>query len=248
MVEKKELKEKREKNEGWFKRNREICLFLGAGLFLVMIFFGSYFLFGSLNKFEYEGLAFTKEKFGDIPVYKHYYYFNSNDQLYRYNLYLRNDPRKNVVPITGRTVDIEFTRENFVYVSLDPEKSLVGCEYAAVGVASLSSFLADNQLNVKAASTDEKQAELNDVEHITCENVHTSDVAIILRSGVETKIIHERINCHIIEINSCESCDTVIKLEAGEVTCLIHRTDTKADTESNTWYRRKRLFGCELPG
>jgi hypothetical protein len=211
--------EEEDSSVGGRKGNREIYWMLGAGILLVSIFFGAYYFFGSLNSIEYEGLAFTKEKFGEIPVYHHYYYFNSDDQLYKYNLYLRNDPRRNRVPVTGNAVDdgIEFGRHNPIYLSIDPDESIVGCEYAAVGISSLSSFLADNQLIIKSASTNLEQAELLGIEHITCDNIYSADVGIIIKSGEETLVIQEKGNCHVIEVNNCEVLEAVEKFEVKAI-------------------------------
>lgn len=219
MKKKKELREgegieAKVKNKS---KNKELYLILGVIAFSIVIFFASYFIFGSLNKFKYEGLTFTKEKFGDIPVFHHYYYFNANGQLYKYNLFLRNDPRKNNVPITGKAVDIEFSKYDTIYISLDPNNSLEGCKYAAVGISNLASFLTDNQLYAKGASTDEEQAKLNNVEHVTCDNVGTFDIGIILKSGDETRVIHGGRNCYVIEISNCEVLEAIEKFEVESV-------------------------------
>lgn len=197
--------------------NKEIYVVLGMLAFLVAVFFASYYVFQSLNKFEYEGLTFTKTRFGDIPVFHHYYYFNLGDELFKYNLYLRNDPRKNVVSITGRAVDegVEFPLGNEVYVSVDPA-GLVGCEYGSVGISQLSSFLADNQLKVIGASPNETIAEEVNVEYATCES-KPADVVIIVRGGDKTEIEYKRDNCAVINIANCEVLEAIEKFQVKSI-------------------------------
>lgn len=197
---------------------KEIYLVLGVIFLMGVVFFVSYSIFNGLNEFEHKGLTFTKEKFGEIPIYHHYYYYNSYGQLYKYNLYLRNDPRKSTVPLTGNVIDIvSLLDKDTVYLSLDPERSIEGCEYAAVGISSLSSFLVDNGLNLKGASTSKEEAEANGVKHITCEGVNSGNIAIILRTGSETRIINEKENCYVIEVSNCEVIDAIEKFEVESI-------------------------------
>src|SRR3989344_6164594 len=175
--EKKELVEEIKENIQAKKYNKEIYLVLGAMVALVLIFFAFYYIFSALNKIDYRGLTFTKEKFGEIPVFHHYYYITP-DVLY--NLYLRNDPRNNKVPITGAVVDrgIEFMQKSTIYLTIAPD-GIVGCPYASVGVATLASFLDDNQFTVKGASSDKEQAELNNLTYATCKTDPMNKVIMI---------------------------------------------------------------------
>lgn len=189
---------------------KQIYWTFGTMAFLVVVFLIAYSFFAGASKIEYNGLTFTKEKFGEIPVFHHYYYITPE---IKYNLYIRGDPRKNNVAFTGNAVSnpIEFFKEDPIYISLSPE-GLVGCEYSAVGISSLASFLVDNQLVVKSATTDREQAKLNSVEYATCED-NPGGVVIILKGGNETRIIHERTNCYVIEIANCEVLPAIEKFE-----------------------------------
>ena len=86
------------------KTRKEFLWVLGVMGTLILVLVGSSLVFQSLNTFEHEGLAFTKEKFGDLLIYHYYYYYNYGGEQFQYNLYLRNDPRKNRVPITGDVI------------------------------------------------------------------------------------------------------------------------------------------------
>ncbi len=192
------------------KKNTQLYWLLGALVVLVMLFFVCYYLFRGINTIEYNGLTFTKEKYGEIPVFHNYYYITPE---LKYNLYIRNDPRKNTIPLTGYAVDkgIEFFQGNPIYISIDPE-GLVGCEYSSVGISNLASFLVENQFKIKGASTDKEQAELNNVAYATCQ-YHPDGPVIILKGGNQTQIIYETTGCFIIEIANCEVLPAIEKFQ-----------------------------------
>ena len=197
--------------------SKQIYWILGTLLVLVIVFFASSYSFKSLTKFEYQGITFTKEKFGEIPVFHNYYFFKTIEgKLIKYNLYLRNDPRKNNVLLTGNAISlgIEFSQGNTNYISVDP--GFVGCEYGSVGISNLVTFLKDNQLDVKGASTDKGQAQANNVTYATCDT-HSRDVVIILKKGEETEVIHEKTNCYILQVANCEVLQAIEKFQVQSI-------------------------------
>ncbi len=193
--------------------NKQLLIILIGMATLVIIFFIASAFFQRLNKFEYNGLTFTKEKFGQIPVY-HYYYFlkGKQGQLIKYNLYLRIDPRKNNVSING---EIVLRDDKSVYLSVN-STGLTQCEYGAAGIASLSQFLSGNQLIVRGASPDEKEAYDNNVWHATCEK-WPSDTVILIEKGDSTKIIRDNENCYRIEVTNCEILDAIEKFQTQSI-------------------------------
>lgn len=176
------------------KLTKDLFKIGGFLLFLVVLYFVAAAYFKSLGTFNYEGLTFTKEKYGNLPVYRYYYYFTTNDgRVLQYNLYLMSDPRKNDVSITGDPIVFS---HRAVYVSLDDSYPI--CPDNQAGVVDLSTFLADNQLSVVAGITNRTLAIDLDRQYVTCERKPESEV-IELRGGNETRVeIHG--NCHIIYI------------------------------------------------
>ena len=195
-------------------KHAKIFWVLGLLVFLIAAFFLSNYFFSRLNTFKYEGLTFTKEKFGEIPVYHYYYYITP--QL-KYNLYLRNDPRDSAVSLTGNAVSqgIEFSKQDSIYLTVSPE-GLTQCEYGRAGIGTLASFLADNQLNVIGAASDEELAKEANVKYATCE-FRPSEKVILLQAANKTEIIHEKENCYIINIANCEIFDAVEKFEVQSI-------------------------------
>ena len=195
--------------------DKELYWILGVMLGLILVFFVSTSVFKSLNKIDYEGLTFTKEKFGEIPVYHYSYYYNNpgkvtgsaiQEGLVQYNLFLRKDPRKNEVPVDG---EIFLQAGKTTYVSVDPV-GLVGCEYSSVAISNLVSFLVDNLVPVKGASPNATLAEEVGAVYATCET-HPDNTVIIVQGGEDTKVYKENNRCYVIQAADCEALDATEK-------------------------------------
>ena len=205
MVKTKKRKSKKER-----KLERELLYIVGFVVLLVIVFLIASSIFERFNRVEYEGLIFTKERFQDIPVFRTYYYFRAPDnQLIQYNLFVRNDPRTNDVPIEGDP--IKYNSRN-VYVTLDTSY-LRDCEDTVISIASLTRFLNDNQLNVKSGNMDFTEAAIHNQEHITCENSPDSEVIQVSR-GDSTKI---EINGMCKSISVGEDCRILEAIEKFEI-------------------------------
>ena len=178
---------------------------MGA-LLLIFLFFFS--VFSESRKFDYQGLTFTKEKYGEIPVYRYYYYFTDNSgQMIKYNVYLRNDPRENNIPVTGKIV---FNVSKSVYFSIN-DTGLKECENAVIGVADLTKFLVDNQFQFKAGTPDSTEAKEMNRTKITCE-IYPSISVIELRNGNTTQIVKTN-NCYKIDVANCEVLEALEKFK-----------------------------------
>jgi hypothetical protein len=166
----------------------------GFLLILVVIYVVASAYFKSLATFTYKGLEFTKEKYGNLPVYRYYYYFKNTDgKVVQYNIYLLTDPRKNSVNLSGDP--IEFSKKA-VYVSLDDSYPM--CPDNMAGALDLSTFLSDNQFTVIAGVTNRTLSRELDKQYVTCERKPDSEV-IELRGSNETRIEIAG-NCHRIYI------------------------------------------------
>lgn len=174
---------------------RELLHILAFVAFLVVLFILASLFFKAQNTFKYQGLSFTKEKYGELPVYHYYYYFtNTAGKLIQYNLYLQNDPRTNNVTFIGDPVALD---KRVVYVSLDqsyPEN----CKENLVGIVDLGLFLSENDFTVVSSLTNKTQAKEENKPYITCENKPDAEV-IEFKGGNETQVVVKG-NCHEIII------------------------------------------------
>lgn len=187
---------------------KEIVYILGFVALLVVIYLLAAAYFRSLAQIEYRGLHFTKEKEGELDVYR-YYYYNTNYQPPRqYNLYLLNDPRKNNVSIEGGPV---LFHQNSIYVSIDTSYPS-NCSDNIIGVVDLTRFLVDNKMKVTVGIANETYALENNQKYISCVNKPSSEV-IEFVGGNETKIVVDG-NCHRIVIGpECQNREAVEKFK-----------------------------------
>ena len=196
------------------KIERELYWILGVMIGSIIIFLVSNSVFESLSSFEYMGLKFTKDKLGDIPLYKHTYSFTDPrgitgqviNEPRTFNLFLRNDPRKNNVSVDG---EITIGTSHTLFISVNTT-GLTECKYSSVGIASLTNFLAYNLVRVKGATPDPELANETGVEYATCDT-HSENQVIIIQEGDETKIEKESSKCYIIKVNECEILPAVEK-------------------------------------
>jgi len=207
---KKDIKKKSKKTKKERRVEKELLWIVGFLVFLVIIFLVASSVFKSLNQIEYEGLIFTKKLFGEIPVYHYSYVFKApTGQVIQYNLYLRNDPTTNDVPIEG---DINLVGTN-VYITLDTSY-LDECAYSPAAIGGLTQFLKDNQFTVKSGNMDFVEAAIRGQEYVTCENKEYQNVVQIFK-GNETEVsIKLRGQCISISVGpDCRILEAVEKFE-----------------------------------
>src|SRR3989344_4261086 len=102
---------KLEKNQ-----NKQAKYIIGIMFFILIVIILSALFIDISRTFGYEGMKFSEEKYGNILIFKHSYYFVYGGEQYLYNLYLRNDPRKNDVPFEGTDV---FFNPGTIYLSIN---------------------------------------------------------------------------------------------------------------------------------
>ena len=200
-----------EKNEEK-RKSKEIYWVIGTMVGLVIIFLVASTIFQSLRTFNYNGLTFTKEYFGEIPIFRYSYNsivtgsVASPKSVKPINLVLRGDPRENNVPIDGK---IEFPRGKTIYFGFNSE-GLTQCPYSTLSVATFSSFIASNGFTVLGGTTNETEANETNLKYVTCEKFPENPV-IIFKASDET-LIHKENSCYTVNVANCEILPAVEKL------------------------------------
>ena len=193
-------------------------VYIFLGLLIAVVAFAVLFPFfrNQLNHFEFQGLAFTKTKFGEIPVYYYYYNFkDASNAIYKYNLYLRVDPRKNEVPVFGEIVYPGLKKR--VYASLNFSKEFI-CGNSSRDLLTLGMFLAGNLYDVKSGVVNKTLAKETNQTYVDCESKSNSMV-IVLENGEKTQILKVNDNCYYIYVSDCPSL--LYAVEKFEVQSLI---------------------------
>ncbi len=187
------------------KQNKQaigVILFVAV---LFAIFLGAYFYVKSLDKFEYAGVNWEKIDNSGMKLYHARFPIGTNGSVF-YNLYLRNDPRKNNVSVS---VNNYFFFNN---VSIAIDDGAGSCYGAAIGNSILGQFLGAFNLNIDGAFANETMAKQFNASFANCSSAINKTVILIQKSN-ETSIIQDvNPNCYIVNVGNCENTKTVEKL------------------------------------
>lgn len=192
-----------------FIEKRDLYMIVGAIVALIVIFMVASAIFKQIGKIEYGGLTFVKDKFGDIPIYRHGYHFTTaSGEIINYNFYVRVNPKENNVPVSG---EIVFPGEGgLVFLGINGT-GLGKCAQSNIALAGLSEFLKNNQFDVKVGTPDKQEARNLSVTHVTCDLDETK-MTVMVAAGDETKI-EKSGNCYDIRVANCEILQALEKFE-----------------------------------
>lgn len=193
------------KPKGISKEGLIVILVVAA---IIGLFFAAYYLFGALNKVEYRGLVFTKDKIGEIPIYRYTYHYTADGQNYNYNFYVRTNPEKNTVPVEG---EIEFPEKRTAYVGIN-STGLSQCNQSNIAIGGFTSFLVNNQIKVKVGTLDLEESKTNNYTLVNCVSYPNNPV-VLLYAGETTKIYSQDNLCYRIEVANCEILEALEKFE-----------------------------------
>lgn len=221
-----EIDEQQKKVAEKKRQTKELYWILAGMATLIVVFVGAYAFAESLKTFNYEGLTFRKELVGEIEFYRYTYSVeipkssrgvslvtgnavNNGEGLKTVNVYLRNDPRENDVPLEG---EVEFFEKKPIHLSIfTDEGGLDACEYTGVGIGTLTNFLVQNNFKVEAGVPDKEVAKENNLEHISCEH-NPKDTVIEIKTGETSQVIKHSPLCYEVVIANCEVTKTIEKL------------------------------------
>ena len=193
------------------RSKKEIYWIIGAMIIILGVMYLAQIIAAELRTFNYQGLTFTKEKFEKIPVFHYYYFFNNDGQAYKYNLFLREDPRKNIVPVEGNLI---FSGERTIYLSINGT-GLAQCGNSSREIATITSFFVNNKFTVKVGTPDKMESEQKNFSHYSCETNPLNDV-ILIEKGDKT-VIKKKGGCYIIDIANCELLNAIEKFEVQSI-------------------------------
>lgn len=199
-MEKKAQKTRKEKERAIDKKIKELWplwAFIGTLVLMGVIF---YFIFSNYGKISYEGMEFAMEKYGTLLVYHYSYMIKApSGQVFEYNLYLRNNPKENSVPVYGK---ILYPANKIILIGINGT-GLTNCNNSIIAVAELSEFLTGNLISIKGGNVEQNQSMSNNTIQISCDKYPENPV-IIMQSGNETKVERTTENCYVISAANCE--------------------------------------------
>jgi hypothetical protein len=209
--ESKEQKSKEDKEEEKKDSQESGAKWLVIGIVAVVI---GLFVFGWVlsesKKFDYIGLTFTKENFGEIPIYKVPLAGNTiNGQPINFNLALRNNPMESKVPVIG-TLEYDVDRDIWLTIDLDSGIHECGSE----SLVAFGQFMDAIGYKINTGVTTKESAKELERPHVTCDNTNGATV-FTLTTGDKSQIVREGSDkdCYTLEVNNCELTEVMERLE-----------------------------------
>lgn len=186
--------------------NRQLIGFIVVIIIFFAAFLGPYFFIQNQKSFEYAGVTWQIEEHGEETLYHTRF-----EKFYKntfHNTFLRNDPRKNNIPIEVKG----FSLQPNIIIALTPE--VTKCYKQILVSDALSQImLAVPFLKTSTiAITNEEVAKEAGKYYATCDNKPARSTVIQLELGDESKVTEDRENnCIFITIEKCE--DNIITAE-----------------------------------
>ena len=192
------------------RQARQLIWILATVGIIFIAFIGGYFYIKSLDKFSYGGVNWEKIKEGSLTLYYSRFQVSTNQY---YNLYLRNDPRENKIPIINTT----FKFHSNVIASLEPDAG--NCREATLGQVTLGQFLTGIGVSsVRGALSDEKMAKAMNLTFANCSFATNQTTIILIKKTNETSIQPgENSNCYVINAGDCKNVESIEKFAIGVI-------------------------------
>ncbi len=189
------------------KKGNDIFWIIGIIAVIVGTYLIGSYVYTSVKGFDYEGMRFERESFGGTTVYIYNYNSVVNNQVFSVELLLRNDPRRNKVPV--ETNEIFFPEKETVYFAIN--STGLQCSQSLLSMGSITQFVTMNGMKTLAGTADENEAEEENIDFISCEKFPNNAV-INIRSADRTYISGEG-NCYYINVANCEILEAVEKFQ-----------------------------------
>jgi len=179
-------------------------------LFIIMVFIGAWISSESKN-FDYIGLNWDKEKFGQLYVYSTLLQGQGVvGQPINLKFILKNDPRKLEVPVEG---DVFVFSKMPTFLAMDLESGIDECEPTAL--ISFGYHMAGLGYDLQTAAITNETAEENDLEFMNCE-ISRLNTIMTLTTGNESKITRgegDERNCYTLTVANCELDEVMEQFE-----------------------------------
>jgi hypothetical protein len=199
------------------KREKEVKIAVFCMLFVIIAFFVFLKIYKDINKFEYKGLIFEKQKFGKIDIYLTKINIYREDGNFLYSLYLRNDPRKiESIPFNA---DIVFKKQ--AIGGFDPKVET--CPDASLAAMEVGSFLSSLGIKVRGATTDENISKATGKTLASCENAKNITI-ILFKTANETKIYQQDKNCYIVDVANCKILEASERFILASILQIIEKS------------------------
>ena len=188
------------------RETRQLIWFFIIVALVFASFLVPYFYSQDLKSFDYAGVDWTKEEYDQFDIY-HSEFPALNGQNYKYNIFLRNDPRENNVSVYGNFKEFKIGG----YVSISPEVDLCRGDVSRV-MLDLGSFL-ELGLGIQKVWAATPSFEIHNNtgrDYATC---NTKQRTVVLIEKGEPSVTQSKENpfCYTIRVRDCEDIAPVEK-------------------------------------
>ncbi|MAG07694.1 hypothetical protein CMI46_02665 [Candidatus Pacearchaeota archaeon] len=179
-----------------------------VGVVVIMIVVG--WVVSEARKVDYVGLTFTKENFGQIPIYTTQLTGQTiNGNPLNFKLPLRGNPKESDIPFEG-TLKLDGERD--IYLSVDIESEVHECGSDAL--INFGYFMGALEYNLQTTVTSEEASKEHNKSRVVCENTNGASVFILTTTEGDSKIVQQGSDdCYNLEVNDCELTEVMERLE-----------------------------------
>jgi hypothetical protein len=184
-------------------------------------------LYRNAGTFIYNGMKFQRVNMEGLTLYKTTLQFTRPDGSFKFDLYLRNNPKDlEGIPVSPNAT-ITLRRGGFV--SFEPRIS--GCYGSNVAAYELGAFLGALGMLVRGATTDKNLSEEKALEWRVC-NQSALNTVIVLTSNNRSSIEYDGYNCYTLNIANCDAIAVSEKFILETALQMLKKSDEKINSNN----------------
>ena len=191
------------------KETKQLTIFFVMIGVIFAAFLIPFFYSQSLNSFKFINTNWTVEEFQDIKMFHGRFASFANPNSY-YNLYLRNDPRKNDVTSTGNFTKFKYNMIISTDYEIDYCYDKISSTFATLGMFSKQGV---GIKNIEVATTNEELAlDMNKTLLKDCSN-DPSKMTVLVTMGNKSSVVQDENDpyCYRITMDDCSDESAVEK-------------------------------------
>lgn len=206
------------------KQEKQVYIIVFWMLFAILFTVFFVYFFRNAGTFIYNGMKFQRVNMNGLTLYKTTLQFTRQDGTFKFELYLRNNPR-DLERITSNATII-LRRGGFI--SFEPRIS--NCYGSNIAAYELGTFLSALGMKVNGATTDKNLSEEKQLEWKTCNDAVNTTV-ITLESSNESSI-EQKGNCYILNIADCDAIGVAEKFIFETTLQMFNRSKEKINSNN----------------
>lgn len=179
------------------RQEKQVYIIVFWMLFAILFTIFFVYFFRNAGTFIYDGMKFQRVNMNGLILYKTVLQFTRQDGTFKFELYLRNNPRDLEKIPSNATIVLR--RGGFV--SFEPRIS--NCYGSNIAANELGTFLSALGMLVKGATTDKNLSEEQSLPFKTCDDA--VNLTVITLESSNKSSIEQKGNCYVLKIADCNA-------------------------------------------